>query len=184
MKVNVQPVKKARIEMLPLIDIVFLLLVFFICHAFHGRTPRITSHPSYFIHCEDWSNSNSIRDGQGRWDPFLGQGEDIFGASNPGVRKKSKREFWKGRGILKQQLNLENWEKSWKYPRKNWLKKCRWNENLSLELKAAARISPWRLCIVLLKRPARSLRSTFVEFNISLKNRLLPRRKRCIKVYV
>jgi biopolymer transport protein ExbD len=30
MKVNVQPAKKARIEMLPLIDIVFLLLVFFI----------------------------------------------------------------------------------------------------------------------------------------------------------
>jgi biopolymer transport protein ExbD len=30
MKVNIQAVKKARIEMLPLIDIVFLLLVFFI----------------------------------------------------------------------------------------------------------------------------------------------------------
>ena len=30
MKVNIQTVKKARIEMLPLIDIVFLLLVFFI----------------------------------------------------------------------------------------------------------------------------------------------------------
>jgi biopolymer transport protein ExbD len=30
MKVNLQPAKKARIEMLPLIDIVFLLLVFFI----------------------------------------------------------------------------------------------------------------------------------------------------------
>ena len=30
MKVNLQPVKRARIEMLPLIDIVFLLLVFFI----------------------------------------------------------------------------------------------------------------------------------------------------------
>lgn len=30
MKINLQPAKKARIEMLPLIDIVFLLLVFFI----------------------------------------------------------------------------------------------------------------------------------------------------------
>ena len=30
MKVNIQPVRTARIEMLPLIDIVFLLLVFFI----------------------------------------------------------------------------------------------------------------------------------------------------------
>jgi len=30
MKVNLQPVKRARIEILPLIDIVFLLLVFFI----------------------------------------------------------------------------------------------------------------------------------------------------------
>ena len=30
MKINIQTIKKARIEMLPLIDIVFLLLVFFI----------------------------------------------------------------------------------------------------------------------------------------------------------
>lgn len=30
MKVNIRPLKKARIEMLPLIDIVFLVLVFFI----------------------------------------------------------------------------------------------------------------------------------------------------------
>lgn len=30
MKVNIRPTKKARIEMLPLIDIVFLVLVFFI----------------------------------------------------------------------------------------------------------------------------------------------------------
>ncbi len=65
MKINIQPVKTARIEMLPLIDIVFLLLVFFIyamlSMAVHRGLPvNLPSSKTVKIH-KDLTLSVSIR---------------------------------------------------------------------------------------------------------------------------